>query len=347
MDVNEPDRADGAHLGVVVVCYGSDDVICDCLESVVAAADADGVSLHIAVVDNGSPGEDIALVEGWQEGRVPYQPPEDMAGILAGAVPKPLSGHKLDIVRVPVNGGFAAGVNAGTAHLMQDPAIDRVWVLNPDAVVPAGTPKIVAEAPDGFGLLGGRIQYLERPEMVQSDGGWLNTRTGVTGGVNLFASAASAPFPAPEDLDFISGAHMVASRAFWDQVGPMEEVYFLYYEEVDWAWRRGKLPLAALPDALIYHRAGTSIGSATFGRYASPFALYFLHRSRHLFMARAHPGAKVTVWGYSLAKIAQMLVRRDLAAAGAIWRAITGAAPPASVQDRLGAEVIELLRSTS
>ena len=42
----------------------------------------------------------------------------------------------------------------------------------------------------------------------------------------------------------------------------MREDYFLYYEEVDWAMRRGSRPLRYCEGLRIYHRAGTAIGLA-------------------------------------------------------------------------------------
>ena len=49
----------------------------------------------------------------------------------------------------------------------------------------------------------------------------------------------------PAPMEYVSGASMLASRAFLENVGLMEESYFLYFEELDWALRaRGKFDLA-------------------------------------------------------------------------------------------------------
>ena len=84
--------------------------------------------------------------------------------------------------------------------------------------------------------------------------------------VNKGLLPEAVALPDPASLDFISGASMVASRAFIDQVGLMADDYFLYYEEIDWAARRGALPFRLCGDAIVYHHTGTSIGSASSSR---------------------------------------------------------------------------------
>jgi GT2 family glycosyltransferase len=250
----------------------------------------------------------------------------------------------LEVIPAGINGGFAAGVNIGLQHIFADPTVERVWILNPDSVVPAGTPAAFARhGPEPFSLLGGRVLYYDKPDVIQSDGGTLSRWTGVTGNFNLFRQSMGTAMPKAEDLAFICGASMVASRAFWELAGPIPEDYFLYYEEVDWALRRGSLPLAVAADAIIYHRAGSSIGSATMERSASSFSIYFKSRSRIKFIRRWFPGAQMTTLLYSLAKMAQLVRRGEGQAAKAIWDGTRGSLPQAPVLDRLSAETVRLV----
>ena len=324
-------------LGVTIVTYNATDVIIDCLESLVSAADADGITLDIAVVDNASQDHSAALVRDWMAGEGKHNVSDDLPFVVA-PVAKPMKNHRLTVLESPFNMGFAGGVNQGVRHLMQTGAADRVWILNPDGVVPPGTPAALMAPPADFGLMGGRVLFLHAPDTIQTDGGQLNLRTGVTSGVNLAADCADAPFPAADTLDFISGAHMTVSRLFWETVGPMQEDYFLYYEEADWSLRRGALSLLPLEQAVIYHRAGTAIGSGTVGRRASPMSLYFMHRARHRFMRRMYPARWPMVWAYSLAKAAQIALKGDGAGAMALLRGAAEARPPAAVLARLSPE---------
>ena len=343
-----------ADLGVVIVTFNAADVILDCLESLLAAP---GVRLRIVVGDNASSEDTVATLRNWASGAVPYAAPPDIPFALAAA-PKPVTLHgpqlrdlpgpgldgaaSLTLLETGVNGGFAAGVNHGLAHLAQIGSLDRFWVLNPDSVVPPATPAAFARHPGGFALMGGRVNFLDTPDRIQIDGGLINRWTGITGNVNLGASHAASPPPDPARLDFITGASMVASRAFYEAAGPMAEEYFLYYEEVDWALRRGALPLAYCPQGIVYHRAGTAIGSPRLDRMASPFSIYFKHRGRMRFMRRFHPAAVPAAYAYSFAKAAQIALQGYRAEARALVLAALDRQPPAQVRARLSPEAAAL-----
>ena len=328
-------------LGVVIVTYDSIDVVLDCLETLLAAAIADGTALHVAVVDNASSDGTAAAVQAWASGKTPYTPPADLP-FAHHPVPKPLSAGVLTLIEAEGNGGFAAGVNIGLEHLFANPEIHRVWVLNPDSVVPPGTPAAFASHDPGpFALMGGRVTYYDRPDMIQIDGGTLNRWTGVTGNINLYSSALEVPMPDATRLDFVTGASMVVSRDHYETAGPVPEDYFLYYEEGDWAMRRGALPLAVCPGARVYHRGGSAIGSPVPGRPASPFSLYFKHRARMYFVRRHLPLSTPTAWLYTLAKSAQYARRGWRDEAVAVLAGAADTAPPVSVRERLDSAAAE------
>ncbi|WP_138470121.1 glycosyltransferase [Poseidonocella sp. HB161398] len=342
-------------IGVVVVTFAAEDVIAGCLESLMAARAllaAEGLGeLRVVVVDNDSPDGTLGAVRGWADGSRPYAPPAGLPFALA-PVPRPLAlaeggpetlpreGADLALIRAGGNLGFAGGVNLGLAALARDPAAGHFWVLNPDAMVPAASVAALARRlaqGERYALMGGRVIYLERPDTIQIDGGLLNRRTGVTGNYNLGRPADSTP-PDPARLDFVTGASMVASRAFLEAAGPMAEDYFLYYEEVDWAMRRGAMPLAYCPGLVAYHWGGTAIGSPVVGRSASAFSLYFKHRGRIRFLRRFHPAALPGGLAYSLAQAGRLLLRRAPHEAWTVIAASFGLPAPRAVRARLPAE---------
>jgi GT2 family glycosyltransferase len=239
-------------------------------------------------------------------------------------VSKPLENENFDLIDAPYNGGFAAGVNMGLKRCLADSQIDRVWVVNPDTLTPAGTPHAIANAPADFALMGGRILYAAPPYRIQIDGGTIDKWTGVTGNLNLGAPANTAP-STPDDMAFISGASMVASRAFIEAAGPMPEDYFLYYEEVDWALKRGDLPLTYCKDAVVYHHAGTAIGSPTLNALPSPFSAYYKHRGRMMFLMRHFPASVPVGYLYGVAKTAQSVLKGHPALGWAILSGMHGA----------------------
>lgn len=323
-------------LGVVIVTFNAADVIIDCLESLMRA---EGVALEIVVIDNSSTDGTLAVLQSWLAGAQNWTAPGDCPFTITADRPVLEAGsHRIAVHEAGVNGGFAAGVNMGLAVLMAKPALTRFWILNPDSMVPATSPRAMATctAPDeGFSLMGGRVLYYDYPEQIQIDGGTINRWTGVTGNLNLCAPYPQTPPPRAEEMQFITGASMVASRQFIERAGPMPEDYFLYYEEVDWALRRGNLPLILCQEAIVYHRAGTAIGSPTIGRPASPFSLYFKHRGRMRFVRRYFPWALPVALVYSFAKAAQLMLKGYGPEGATLLRASLGYGPGRAIRASL------------
>ena len=339
-------------LGVVIVAFNSSDVILDCLESLMASR---GARLRVVVVDNASTDNTVDLIRGWAAGTHEHSPSQELPfAINPQEKPLPmgemnpgeaLPDADLILLHARVNGGFAAGVNFGIAALAGDPDIGHFWVLNPDSVTPPDTAAAFAAhaaANPGYGMMGGRVCYTDPVWQIQIDGGTVSRWTGVCGNVNLGADHGTTPPPDPARFDFITGASMIVSRPFYAQAGPMVEDYFLYYEEVDWAQRRGALPFIYCPEGLVYHVGGSAIGSPTLGRFASPFSLYFKHRGRMRFIRRFNPAGLPIAWAYGMAKAAQMLIRGAGPEAMATLRATNGLPPPADVRNRLSPEAARI-----
>jgi GT2 family glycosyltransferase len=334
----------GPTLGVVVVTYNSADVIVECLETLLAS---EGVALRIVVVDNDSADRTVDTILDWASGAVPFVPPAasplpplDPASkpvairVLAGDDPLEELGP-VTIIRSDVNRGFAGGVNIGLKRL-RDQA-DWYWVLNPDCAVPPATARTLVDAaqkrPD-FALMTCRTLYYDHPDRIQTDGGTIDRFTGGGQQRNIGASASSAPRPTSAELDWVTGANMLVSPIFIERAGLMEESYFLYFEEVDWAFRRGELPIVVVA-ADVFHRSGTSIGSGAFGRRPSPFSNYFNHRNRIRFARRHLSRFPIGGYLYGLAKAGQLLLKGAPDEAYGIVAGMFELRPPREVTERL------------
>ena len=255
-----------ASIGVVIVAFNSSDVIAGCLDSLIAQ---DGPTPTIVVVDNASDDTTVLAVRSWAKDRKDASGQDLLFEVDAQGLAKPRRGAQVLLLHSGVNLGFAGGVNLGLSALATLAEIAHFWVLNPDAYAdPQATIAILAAAQETpvYGLMGGRVCYATPPHTIQTDGGLLNMWTGVSSDVNQGKQAATAAMPTASEIDFINGANMVASRRFYDEIGPMREDYFLYYEETDWALRRGDFPLLVASGFIAYHHAGTAIGSPTLMR---------------------------------------------------------------------------------
>lgn len=271
---------------VVVVTYRARHYICECLDSLLATAYP---NLRIIVVDNASPDGTADVVEQWMTSgpraalRTSRQRARDHA--------RPQE-EDVILLEAGENGGFAGGVNRGLELAMRDGLGNLYWILNPDTVVEPQTPYALArkaEAMGEFGVIGGRVLYLEAPDRIQTDGGRVHRLAGTAISVNIGDAAAERALPAADTLDYIPGVSMLASRRFLETAGLLPEHYFLYFEEIDWQLARGSLPLGIEPEARVLHRAGASIGSAMMARGASPLAVYFTCRNLMRFVWRWSP----------------------------------------------------------
>ena len=334
-------------LGVVIVLFNSSDVIAECLERLYASH---GAELKVVLVDNNSPDNSCDVVRDWASGRVPFSNPEDSPLGQSGAlISKPLAlaeyqtGEEinldsgLSLLHSPVNGGFGYAVNCGLRSLLADSEIDLFWVLNPDCVPHPDAAKIYLERGQSgdFALMTGLTVYYEHPDRIQSLGGRVGLWTGTCRQVGYGLSPRTTPAPDVSTINFVTGANMVASRLFIEKTGLMKEDYFLYYEEVDWAFRRKNLPLLLAPEAVVYHRGGTSIGSGSVARRASPFSNYFNFRNRIRFAWRHLRASLLFVYLFALAKAVQLLLIGAPSEAWAIVCGVFELRPPREISQRI------------
>ena len=324
----------GPPLGVAIVAFHSADVIIPCLDSLFASR---GVALRVAVTDNASDDETVALIRDWAARRAAADAAFAFAELPADTRDPPAA--TLTLLRSGHNGGYAFGVNAGLRLLLRDPALALFWVLNPDCVVPPETAARYAEcgADGDFALMSCRTLYCEQPARIQTDGGRVDRWTGVCSSVNAGRAPEGTPLPDPATLDFVTGGNLVASRRFTERAGLMTEDYFLYYEEVEWAFRRGDLPLRLAKGAIVHHHVGTAIGSGNASRRATAFANYFNTRNRLRFLRRNRPWAIPFGLAHAVAKAGRLALSGARDEARAVLAGAFDLPPPAAIRDRVAA----------
>jgi hypothetical protein len=307
------------------------------------------VPVTAIVVDNASSDGSMDQIMAWAAGReaAPVASPE-MAGFSTPALPKPLACRRIAAADWPTatlapedrlvlvasggNLGFAGGNNVGLKLLLADSGIDLFWLLNNDTVVAPNAARLLAARMDatGAGMCGTVVRYYWKPDTVQAANGHMfSPLKGTARGIHQGLPAASLPDPAQVEArtSFILGASLAVSRAFLEQVGLMEDSYFLYFEELDWAARNRKLPgggfrVAFAADAVVYHKEGGSIGSSGIPGARSLTADYWLARSRLAYFRRHQPLMLPWHWGMTLGLAGLRLVRGQPEKAQAILKAL-------------------------
>lgn len=315
----------------IVVTYQSEDVIGDCVFSLLDQSER---NLRVIIVDNASDDRTVECIT-----RITYERSLDLEIESATNIPHNRPLPNLLLIRAPQNRGFAAGCNLGLAAARHRSSAGLFWLLNPDCRADPHCAAAYLDAarktPD-FGLLGGRTLFSADSRVIQSDGGRVSPWTAVCRNINQGLSAEAAPTPDLAELNFLSGANLVASRQFLETVGPMAEDYFLYYEEVDWALKRDTLSLSVCPEARVYHHGGTSAGSGTLGRGPSAFSNYFNYRNRLRVALRHFPAALPGAYAYSVLKIGQLALKGAYSEAWGAFLGLHQLGPTRAIRQRLG-----------
>ena len=174
----------------------------------------------------------------------------------------------------PRNGGFAYGVNAGALPaIASDDPPDYIYLLNSDARVdPGALVKLVTfldEHPD-VGICGSQLYGEDGVlhdtafRMLSLPGEFLSPTRGVPGMgwlFDRFTVAMRVPTE-PAHVGWLAGASMLIRREVFEDIGPFDENFFLYYEESDFC-RRAALagfPTWYIPESRVEHIGSVSTG---------------------------------------------------------------------------------------
>lgn len=330
-------------LGVVLVNWNGADVTIECLESLLRS----DIALRVVVVDNGSQDGSADRIRAWASGELPLAAPEGPLRRLSDPpLPKPISVDsiggaealatapgeaRLILVETGANLGFAGGNNVGIRHLLRDPAILAVWLLNNDTVVePSAARAVLAtmRSDPWMGTAGTVVRHYHQPDIVQAlNGSRFSLMTGQAKSIGggLPATQVIRPVQVADQTDFVLGASLCVSRRFVETVGLMSERYFLYYEEIDWARRnRGRFRTGFARGATVYHKHGGAIGSSGTRGGRSAMSEYWMLRSRLKFYRHHHPWLVPSIWLQGVGQTGVRLLRRQPAKAGAMLKALFG-----------------------
>jgi GT2 family glycosyltransferase len=224
-------------VSVIIVSYNTRTLLDNCLRALMASANAD---IETFVVDNASP--------------------DGSADMVSAGYPD------VNLIRNSQNRGFAAANNLAIRR-----ARGRyVLLLNPDTIVEpqtVGTLAAFLDSHPDVGITGPRV--LNGDGSLQSCGYWYPTLGGelrMSRQVEklaqrvLGASKTDPDSRRETDVDWVDGCCLLIRRSVIDRIGPLDEQYFLYAEELDWCrsatkagWR-----IVTCPEAQMAHLRGQS-----------------------------------------------------------------------------------------
>ena len=224
-------------------------------------------NVEVIVVDNASPTED--------------------PGLIAEQFPE------VQLIRSAENLGFAGGNNLG----IQAAKGDYCLFLNNDTeVVPHLLEPLVAvlERDSRIGVVSPKIIFYGTNNLIQYAGcTGISPLTG-RGFVIGAHETDTGQYNTSHPTALAHGAAMMVPTRVIRQAGLMPELYFLYYEELDWCEmiRRAGYQSYYEAGATVYHKESVSVGQG------SVLRTYYLNRNRLLYIRRNSRGWQL--WSGSL-----------------------------------------------
>jgi GT2 family glycosyltransferase len=239
-------------LAIVIVNYRTADLVYNCLLSLFGQIQTN--IDNVIVVDNNSGDDSVDKLSkrinthGWK--------------------------NWVSVLPLEYNLGFSAGNNGAirALFLSKETIPDYIMLLNPDTIVHPGSiqylVKFLNENPE-VGIVGSQLE--NENHQLESAGrrypsplSELDTGAG-TGFLSKLLKQWRVVMPIVEyahQCDWVSGAAMMARRVVFEQIGLMDEGYFLYYEELDFCRRADRVgwQIWLEPRSLVTHIEGQATG---------------------------------------------------------------------------------------
>ena len=192
----------------------------------------------------------------------------------------------ITVIRSEENLGFAGGNNLGIAAATSD----CLLLLNNDTEVTDDTLHYLCDTLDADPTIGAvcpKIRFWAPPQAIQFAGYTPLSHITLRNGLIGFGQPDDGSFDTLRETPYAHGAAMMVRRTAIEKAGLMPELYFLYYEELDWSERIREAGYRIVydPRATVFHKE-----SATTGQQ-SPLRSYYLTRNRLLFARRNRHGA--------------------------------------------------------
>ncbi len=243
-------------VSLVTVNYNQSEVTCEFLESIKKISYP---NIEIFVVDNASPNDNPDIIKE----RYPY----------------------IHYIKTEKNLGFAGGNNIALPHCKGK----YVLFINNDTEVEPGflEPMVeLLESDKTIGMVSPKIHYFHTPNTFQFAGFTPINPVTIRNFAIGFGEIDNGQYDITCETGSIFGAAMMVPYRIIEEVGMMTEVFFLYYEEHDWAEhiKKAGYKIYYQGKSLVLHKESISTVKD------SPFQIFYLNRGRILYARRNSKG---------------------------------------------------------
>ena len=234
-----------ASVAVIVLNYKTPELTIDCLRSLQIQV-SDRAGRHVIVIDNASGDGSAEKIE--------------------AEIAKNSWDAWVRLIQSSVNGGFAAGNNLG----IHSENADRYLLLNSDTIVRPGAIDKLMETMDQDSDIG-----LVVPRLIGTDGSrqvsCFRYKSPIsemlaaarTGPIDRVFSRYRVPLPNAEpsmNVDWASFACILIRKAVFEDIGHLDDGFFMYFEDIDYCRRARKAgwKIRICPEAQVVHLHGQS-----------------------------------------------------------------------------------------
>ncbi len=281
-------------LAVVIVSWNVRDLVLQAIRSVRDDLRASGLSSEIWVIDNASTDDTVEAIQAqFSDVRV-IASAENLGFVRGNNRVLRQIGFKLPDTPLPLNAAVTQA-RIGDAKIALPNA---VYLLNPDTITTSGATRALYEAlmhDPKVGLVGARLTYEDGSfqhsafmfpglrqlwtEFFPTPGRLIENR--FNGRYPRAFYEGVQPFP----VDFVLGATMMLKREVIERTGAFDHEFFMYCEEIDWAWRirNTGYSVMCVPSAHSVHLAGKSTAQMR------PQAMVYLWQSRLCLYDKHYP----------------------------------------------------------
>ena len=246
-------------LAIIVVLFKSEEAIPALWSSL---RDQSG-PWHLYAIDNASPDSSATYLEAQHDPRI-------------------------TLIRAPTNEGFARAVNRGL-RLATTHAASRHLLLNPDVELPPNFLADLTAAWDNHAaqIIAPRIMQRDAPHLAWYAGGGLDRGWAFGNRHDPYDPAD----PPARTVDFASGCCLGITPETLEQIGLLDESFFVYWEDTDFCLR---LEQAGIPIQYVAHPTLLHEGGASSGGERAPAATRLYYRS-YIQLLRKHFGLPVAL----------------------------------------------------
>lgn len=259
-------QEDSYYLAIVIVNYRTPELVIDCLNSL-ASEIPSLPPTKVIVVDNHSGDDSVSLIK--------------------SAI---VSFDWVELIESEINGGFSYGNNVGIKAIKAD----NYLLLNSDTIVRKGAIALLLEALNKYpqaGIISPRLEWLDGEPQISC----FRNRSPInelinsakTGVITKILNKYDVPLAVSEEtieVEWTSFACVLIRKTVIEEIGLMDEDYFMYFDDIDYCRRTKKAgwQIIHYPFARVVHlRGGSGSVKKDIATKKRPPAYLYASRSRY------------------------------------------------------------------